>query len=66
LIFGIIFAVLGVFSCLDPVVGAVTISVFVGISFIAHGFADLYILYKMKKLDKKLETIAETIESKIH
>lgn len=66
LILGIILAALGILCCMKPVVGAVTISVFVGIGFIAHGIMDFYLLHEMNKVGKKLREIASAIESRLY
>lgn len=65
LILGTLLAVLGVLCCTKPVVGAVTISIFVGIGFIAHGIADFYILHEMNKVGRKLKTVVSAIESRL-
>lgn len=65
LVLGILLAALGFLCCVKPVVGAVTISVFVGIGFIAHGIVDFYILHEMNKVGKKLKMVASAIESRL-
>lgn len=66
LILGILVTLLGILTCMKPLVGAITISVFVGIGFIVHGAIDFYIVYEMKKVGNKLRKIAEAIESRLH
>lgn len=65
LIYGILFLALGILSCIQPIFAAVTISIFVGIAFIFHGFADFYIVFETNKIENRLQTIADVIQNKI-
>lgn len=65
LLLGILLAILGVLCCVKPVVGAVTISVLVGIAFITRGIADFYILHEMNKVGKKLKTMKSKMEERM-